>query len=58
MDPHTAGGGGPHSRRLAYRLKVPVGGAGVGREPIGAEDALQVVLVASQVVAGHEVPGS
>lgn len=47
-----------HGRVIAYRLKISVGSAGVCSEPIGVEDALQVVLVASQVVTSHEVPGS
>lgn len=43
---------------IAYRLKIFVGSAGVCSKPIRVKDALQVVLVASQVVTSHEVPGS
>lgn len=62
VDPHTVGSQcavpTAQGRILAYRLKVLVGSAGVCSEPIGVKDALRVVLVASQVVTSHKVPGS
>lgn len=62
MDLHTVGSlcvmPFTHGRIIAYRLKVPVGSAGVCSKTIGVKDTLQVVLVASQVVTSHKISGS
>ena len=60
-DPNTAGQQhhrGTQGGIISYRLKVPVASTGVCGESIVIEDALRVVMIASQVIASHEVPVS